>query len=145
MLKKLTVRIITTAFVVMLFSSIGAASGDEKAQIKKEPASQTNCAKTTDEDLVKTIREKLEAVAEFKDQMQHVNISVNKRVVTLEGWLDGKEAVAQAIALAKKTKCVKRVVSKLKEKGGGSCGPGQKPCGDICIDKKSLCTITVDN
>jgi len=36
---------------------------------------------------------------------------------------------------------VKKVISKLKERGGGSCGPGQKPCGDTCIDRRSECNI----
>jgi hypothetical protein len=27
-------------------------------------------------------------------------------------------------------------------RGGSSCGPGQKPCGDTCIDRRSSCNIT---
>lgn len=117
-----------TAFVV-LFWSTGAAFA------------QTDCSKTTDAEIVAAIKAQFEADAEIKDQMQHVNISVKKRVVTLEGWLDGKKLIAKAVALAKKTNCVKRVKSRLKENGGGSCGPGQRPCGGICIDRQSECTI----
>ncbi len=147
MIKKSTVQIIMTAFVLILFSSISAtaAGSDKKVKAKKAAASQTNCSKTADADIVQAIKEQFEADTEIKDQMRHINVSVKKRVVTLEGWLDGKESVAKAVAFAKKTKCVKKVTSRLKEKGGGSCGPGQRPCGDTCIDKQSPCTISIDN
>lgn len=144
MIKKSTVQIFVIAFVVMLFSSVStmaAATGDKKVKAKKAAASQTGCSKTTDADLVQTIKEKFAADADIKDQMRHVNVSVKGRRVTLEGWLDGKEMVAKAVALVKKTKCVRSVISRLKENGTGSCGAGQKPCGDSCIDRRSVCNI----
>lgn len=132
-MKKLTFRImIVMAFVVSFW---GAG----------ETFAQTGCSKTTDAEIVQAIKQQFEADAEIKDQMRHINISVKKRIVTLEGWLDGKALVAKAIAVAKKTRCVKKVISRLKENGGGSCGPGQKPCGDTCIDVRSECTIVIDN
>jgi len=69
---------------------------------------QTGCSKTTDAEIVQAIKQQFEADAEIKDQMRHINISVKKRVVTLEGWLDSKELIAKAVAFAKKTKCVKK-------------------------------------
>jgi len=123
---------IATAFVG-LFLSAGAAFA------------QTGCSKTTDAEIVQAIKQQFEADAGIKDQMRHVNISVKKRRVTLEGWLDGNALVVKAVALARKTKCVKGVVSRLKTSGGGSCGPGQKPCGDTCISERSECTIGNDN
>ncbi len=134
---KSTVRIIVNAFVVVLFMSISAwaQSADKKAQ------AQISCAKTTSAEIIAAIKTQFEADAEIKDQMRHINVSVKKRIVTLEGWLDGKEAIMRAVELAKATKCVKRVTSKLKENGGGSCGAGQRPCGDTCIDRRSECTI----
>ena len=130
-----------------LFTSFGAhaTSSDNKSEADKAIALQTVCSKTTDEDLVSAIRESLAADAAIKDQMSHLNVSVKKRVVTLEGWLSGNGTVAKAVSIVKKTKCVRRVVNRLKTKGGGSCGPGQKPCGDICIRKDSECTIIVNN
>ena len=123
---------IATAFVA-LFLSAGAAFA------------QTGCSKTTDAEIVQAIKQQFEADAGIKDQMRHVNISVKKRRVTLEGWLDGNALVVKAVALARKTKCVKGVVSRLKTSGGGSCGPGQKPCGDTCISERSECTIGEEN
>jgi osmotically-inducible protein OsmY len=145
MLKKSITQITAIVFVMTVFLSFDASAkiGVQKAAAAKTFASQTNCSKTTDDDLVKTITEKLKA--EFADQMNHVNVSVKNRVVKLEGWLDGKAAVDKAFAIAKKTKCAKSVVNKLKTRGGGSCGAGQKPCGDTCIEKNSACTIVLDN
>ncbi len=128
-MKKTTVRMmIVMAFVLLFWSA-------------NENFAQTNCSKTTDAEIVAAIKAQFEADEEIKTQMSHVNVSVKKRVVTLEGWLDGKALVDKAVALAKKTNCVKKVISVLKEKGGGSCGPRQRPCGDTCIDKRSECTI----
>ena len=119
--------------LVVLFWGAGAA------------LAQTGCSKTTDAEIVSAIKQQFEADAEIKDQMRHLNISVKKRIVTLEGWLDGKALVDRAKAIVKKTRCVKKVISQLKETGGGSCGPGQKPCGDTCIDVRSACTIILEN
>lgn len=143
MFKKSITRMIVVIFVLTLCLSISvsASNKDKKSKAGKVKTPQTSCSKTTDADIVQAIKEKFEADPEIKDQMKHINISVKKRVVTLEGWLDGKEAVAKAVAITKKTKCVKRVFNRLKTRGGGSCGPGQQPCGDICIDKRSECTI----
>ena len=147
MLKKSTARIITVIFALTLFLSVNvsASDKDKKSKVGKVKISQNDCSKTTDADIVQAIKEQFEADSEIKDQMSHINVSVKKRIVTLEGWLDGKAAVDKAVAMVKKTNCVKKVSSKLKEKGGGSCGPGQKPCGDTCIDKNSACTIIINN
>ena len=120
--------IIATAFVV-LFWSAGTTFG------------QTGCSKTTNANIVAAIKAKFEADPEIKEQMRHVNISVKKRIVRLEGWLDGKILMDKAVALAKSAKCVKKVINLLKESGGGSCGAGQRPCGDSCIDRRSECMI----
>ena len=132
-MKKLTVRMMMATVFVVLFLAAGSAFA------------QTGCSRTTDAELVQAIKMQFEADAEIKDQMRHLNISVKKRAVTLEGWLDGKALIAKAKAIVNKTKCVKKVVSRLKENGGGSCGPGQKPCGDTCISEKSQCTIGEEN
>ena len=132
-MKKSTFQMMIMTAFVGLFLSAGAT------------LAQTGCSKTTDAEIVQAIKQQFEADAAIKDQMRHVNISVKKRRVTLEGWLDGKALVAKAAAIARKTKCARSVVSRLKTNGGGSCGPGQKPCGDTCIDRRSSCTIGTDD
>ena len=143
MFNKSTVQTAAVLVLLTLFLSFNALAtgGDAKKKTKKAKTSQTNCAKTSSADIVKAVQEQFAAEDDIKDQMRHLNVSVKKRTVTLEGWLDGKEKVAKAVTLAKKTTCVKRVVSRLKERGGGSCGPGQRPCGDSCIDRRSVCNI----
>ena len=128
-MKKSTVKMmIATAFVV-LFWSAGAAFA------------QTGCSKTTNANIVAAIKAQFEADPEIKLQMRHINISVKKRIVRLEGWLDGKVLMDKAAALAKSANCVKKVINLLKESGGGSCGAGLRPCGDTCIDRRSECMI----
>ncbi len=148
MFKKSIARMILVIFALTLFISVGmsAPNKDKKRRTGKVKNSRTVCSKTTDADLIQAIKEKFAADPEIKDQMRHINVSVKKRVVKLEGWLDGQNSIIKAIVIAKKTKCVRRVISQLKENGSGSCGAGQVPCGDTCIDKRSVCTITtVDN
>ncbi len=148
MLKKSTARIVLLAFVPMLFLSVNAFASNcfkPGGKAGKIQTSRANCSRTTDEDLVKTIKEKLEADPKISSQMSHINVSVKNKTVKLEGWLNGGVSVAKAVSIATKTKCVRRVISKLKPRGGSSCGPGQQPCGDTCIDKNSECTITPIN
>ena len=128
-MKKSTVQMMLATAFIALFLSASAAFA------------QTDCSKTTDAELVQAIKQQFEADTEIKDQMRHINVSIKNRRVTLEGWLDGKAVINRAIAIVKKTECVRSVASRLKMRGGGSCGPGQRPCGDICIDRRSSCTI----
>lgn len=145
MFNKSIARIVLLAFVPMLFLSVNVFASNyfKPGKARKIQTSRTNCSRTTDADLVKTIKEKLEADPKIKSQMTHINVSVKNKTVKLEGWLNGGVSVARAVSIATKTKCVKRVISKLKPRGGGSCGAGQQPCGDTCIDKNSACTITI--
>lgn len=144
MFKKSTARIVLTAFVPMLFLSVNSFASNcfKPGKAGKIQTSRARCSRTTDAELVNTIKEKLEADAKISSQMTHINVNVKNKTVKLEGWLNGGVSVAKAVSIATKTKCVKRVISKLKTRGGGSCGAGQQPCGDTCIDKNSYCTIS---
>lgn len=143
--KKSLIKILIIALALML--SLEALVSDTiiSAAQKRNAKPPNPCAQTSDEEIVKAIKEKLAADPKIKDQMRHLNVSSKNRIVKLEGWLDDKQLISQAILAAQRTPCVKKVVSKLKNRGGGSCGPGQKPCGDICIDRDSACTILNEN
>jgi osmotically-inducible protein OsmY len=148
MLKRSVAQTIAMAFVMTLFLAFNAAATgktgvSKKAGNKKTGAAQTGCSRTTDAALVQAVKEKLSA--EFQARMSGVNVSSKKRVVRLEGWLGNKAAVDKAVAIAKKTRCVKTVISKLEIRKRVGCGAGQKPCGDTCIDKNSACNITIVN
>lgn len=143
-MQKLSLPIPALVFTVLLIllAMVLVPTHIPQATAKAPSIVQTTCATIADADLVKTIKEAFAADPQIKDQMRHLNVSVKNRVVTLEGWLDGNPLIRKAVVMVKKTKCVRRVISKLRPRGGGSCGPGQRPCGDICIDKNSECTIS---
>lgn len=143
MLKNLAPRIVATAFALALLLSFNASAANEINNDEREQttSAQKSCSKITNQELTKAIKERLAADAAIKDSMSHLNVSVKKRVVKVEGWLD-EELIPKAYAIIGGTPCVKKVTKKLKTSGGGSCGAGLKPCGDTCIDKDSTCTIS---
>lgn len=113
------------------------------AQTPAAAAAQTPCAATTDAQLVSTIQEKIKADHRFDDQWPHINVSVRKRIVTLRGWVKGSEQYRDLIRLARTTRCVRRVDSShLRSfRSNAGCMPGQKQCGDICIDRTETCNL----
>lgn len=115
------------------------------AQGGKKPATSVNvkvdCSTVTDADIVKEVQDKIKADARFKDQLKQINVSAKDKVVTLNGWVKGAAAKAAVGKYAKSARCVKSVKNSLGTRLKVGCGPGQKPCGDICIDEKAECNI----
>lgn len=103
-------------------------------------AQTTDCSKTTDADIAKSIMEQIKA--KYPDLTQQVNAHVEDGIAYLEGWVADKNARKEIEKIAKKTSCVKKVKSKLKKATGGGCGAGQKPCGDTCIPSTQTCNIS---
>jgi hypothetical protein len=138
--KKSIAKLLIVAFAAMSFLSGHALAGPV---VKKSPpvAPKPDCSQTTDADLVKTLYDKLKANTELGSYARQVNFSVKDRVVTIEGWVAGKKRRKAVEKLVKKTGCVKKVQSRLLEQAPTQCPPGQKRCGEICIDEKSDCTI----
>ena len=121
---------------------IGAlASQGNKKPAKPAPPQKVDCSTVTDADIVKQILDKIEADAKFKDQLKQINVSSKNKVVTLNGWVKGQAAKDTVGKYAKSAKCVKSVVNKLGTRLKVGCSPGQKPCGDICIDETADCNI----
>ena len=143
MLKKSVIPVFTIVVVALFFWSFSslAANGLGKATEPTIITLKPNCSKVSSADMVKAIKEQWQADPDIAPEMKHLNVSVKRRIVKLEGWLSDEKLISKAVALAKSSQCVKKVISKLKEQGGGSCGPGQKPCGGACIDKSSSCNI----
>ncbi|MGH9799114.1 MAG: BON domain-containing protein [Blastocatellia bacterium] len=117
-----------------------AAQGDKKPA-KPAPPAKVDCSAVTDADIVKEIQDKIKADPQFKDQLRQINVRSKGNVVTLEGRVKGPAAKTTAGKYAKVAKCVKKVVNKLGTKLTVGCSPGQKLCGDICIDKDAECNI----
>jgi len=115
------------AFSLMLAFSLGAH------------AQKTDCSKTTDTEIVDSIYSKIKV--KYEAQMSHINVRIKDGVVTLEGWVTKKGVKKEVEKFARKTGCVKKVMNNLTIGVGGGCGPGQKPCGDICIPLAETCNI----
>ncbi|MDX2041671.1 MAG: BON domain-containing protein [Acidobacteriota bacterium] len=117
------------------------------AQGGKKPAKpvkvdvKVDCSAVTDADILKEVQDKIKADPKFKDQLKQINVSVADKVVTLNGWVKGGAAKATIGKYAKSAKCVKSVKNNLGTRLKVGCSPGQKLCGDICIDEKANCNI----
>lgn len=145
MLKKTVAPVLTILLLMMFLLSFGSLASNDFAETNTQnqnaTTSKLNCSKMPDADIVKAIKEQFQADADISANMNHLNVSVKNRAVKLEGWIGENALILKAISIAKKTQCVKKVTSKLKESGHGTCGPGLKPCGETCIDKTSDCNI----
>jgi hypothetical protein len=137
---------ITLILVVGLFlwsatakTSVGFAQAI--AQTPAQRAAQNPCA---DAQIVAAIQEKIKADHRFDDQWKHIHVSSRNRIVILTGWVKGPEQVQVLYRYARTTRCV-RWREKLQHLrpyfSPGNCGIGQKPCGDICIDRRETCNL----
>jgi hypothetical protein len=106
----------------------------------KTPA-KNPCAATTDAQLVTAVQEKIKADKRFDDQWKHINVSSANRVVTISGWAKGTAQVNALLNFARTTKCVRKTIGKMKPFLKVGCELGQKPCGDICIDRNEQCNL----
>ncbi len=131
MTNKTIMKTILAVFSLMMLFNIGVS------------AQKVDCSKTTDADMVKAVYDKIKV--KYANQMKHINVRIKDKVVTLEGWATTKGVKNEIEKYAKKTTCVKKVVNKLTIGVGGGCGPGQKRCGDICIDADEDCNILNEN
>ena len=127
MTSKSKLRMTLVAFSLMLAFSLGTY------------AQKTDCSKITDDGIVDSIYAKIRA--KYESQMKHINVRISDGVVTLEGWVTTKGVKKDIGKFAKKTGCVKSVENNLTIGVGGGCGPGTKPCGDICIPSAQVCNI----
>jgi len=127
---KLIVKKLSIVFSLILICSAGAF-----AQNGKKP----DCTQIADEALVTELYDKIRT--KYADQMNHINVRVKDKVITIEGWATTKKVKKDIEKMAKKVKCQKSVVSTLTIGIGGGCGPGQKVCGDICIPIQETCNI----
>lgn len=125
--------------LLLLVGALAAQTANKPARPAAAP--RVDCSAATDADIVKEIQDKLKADPAFKDQLKQINVSSKNRIVTLNGWVKGDKAKLAVGKYARSAKCVKSVVNKLATRLKVGCSPGQKPCGDICIDEKADCNI----
>ena len=143
MSNKSNIKTLAAVFSLLLIFSIGALAQTDSDKSKNNKNKKPDCAQVTDTETVKAIYDKIKV--KYAGQMRHINVRIKDNVVTLEGWATTKGVRKEIEKYAKKTNCVKKVVNKLTIGVGGGCGPGQKKCGDICIDEGEDCNITLEN
>jgi osmotically-inducible protein OsmY len=104
---------------------------------------QNNCQSTTDEEIVAAIHEKIKADKRFDGQWRHINVSSLNRAVTIRGWVKGRVQANDLVKYVRTTRCVRRVISKSLRtfRSTTGCAPGQKRCGDLCIDRYEACNL----
>jgi osmotically-inducible protein OsmY len=124
---------------LLLVAGAWAAQGSQRSQPRGGRRATVDCTPVTDADIVKTIQDKITADRRFNGQWKQINVSAKDGVVTLNGWVKGKAAVTALGQHARAVQCVKKVNNKVAGRLTVGCPPGQKLCGDICIDADSSC------
>ena len=127
---------------VLLFASFDASQRPVFGQ----------CETVTDEEIVKQIYDKIAANKSLAAQKERINVASINRVVKLAGWTNTKGDYEDLIDIVKSIRCVVMINtqyfeevpppanSPLRQSDGG-CGPGFKPCGDICIPEGDKCGL----
>lgn len=141
MLKKIPVKRLALTLILALVLFMGAVATPNAVRLMADlQGAATPATDCSDAALTKAIYNKLRADNLFKDRLNHINVSVKNKVVTLNGDAVGKGAVAKAGKLAQ-VACVTKVNNKLKSAHKVGCEDGKKPCGDECIDKNQDCNL----
>ncbi len=143
MTNKSNCKTLAAVFSLILIFSIGALAQTDSDKSKNNKSQKPDCTQVSDAETVKAIYDKIKV--KYAGQKSHINVRIKDNVVTLEGWATTKSVRKEIENYAKKTNCVKKVVNNLTIGVSGGCGPGQKECGDICIDEKETCNITNEN
>jgi hypothetical protein len=128
-------------FLFSASASTGGSTPKVSSVSSATAASPAVCSATPDAEILAAVQAKIMADTRFDDQLTHINVSVKRRVVTLSGWAKGPVQVKDLTTFARTTRCVRKVVVKMKNRLKVGCGPGQKPCGDTCIDKTETCNL----
>lgn len=142
MLKKIPVKGLALTLILALVLFMGAVATPKAARpmANNPQGAATPATDCSDTAIMKAIYAKLRADNLFKDRLNHINVSVKSKVVTLNGDAVGKGAVAKAGKLSQ-VACVTKVVNKLKPVHKIGCENGKKPCGDECIDQDQDCNL----
>ncbi len=125
MINKSLVKMALMTFSVILVFSLGTKAQD--------------CCSMTDAELVDFVYSKLKP--KYADQLDHVNVRIKDRVVTIEGWVAKDKMKIDIAKLLMKIKCFKSVNNLLTIGISGGCPTGTKPCGGACIPEAETCNI----
>jgi BON domain len=109
------------------------------------------CDDVTDQKLANDIIAKIKNDKSLASQLSHINVSVTNKAVKFQGWADSKKDYDRVVGFATDMNCVRVVnvndfhesppATDSLQRSGGGCGPGTKPCGEICIPETDACNI----
>ncbi len=109
------------------------------------------CPKT-DEETVTAIVEAIKSDSVLAPQLSHIVVASVNKFVKLQGWTDNSKSYQRLMDLVREVGCPTAVNvnrfeetpppadSPLRPQPGG-CGPGTKPCGDVCIPDGDTCSV----
>jgi len=140
MTNKSNCKTLIAVFSLILIFSIGTLAQTDSDKSKNNKNKKPDCTQFSDANTVKAIYDNIKV--KYAGQMNHINVRIKENIVTLEGWATTKGVRKEIGKYAKKAICVNKVVNNLTIGVGGGCSPGQKRCGDICIDADEDCNIT---
>lgn len=113
--------------------------------------SQKDCS---DQQIVDAIKAKIKADSTLSSQMQTINVTAENGYVEVFGWTADDKSWEKVKGYVTGTECVvgkPKYTQFLKQKppenhylrpsAGGSCVPGTKKCGEICIPEGEKCNI----
>ena len=120
-------RVAIAALLTLLLASSALTVG--RSTVPPPPTPKTaSCARVSDATLANTVRDALAKVLSAT-VMEHIQVTVKHRVVTLSGSVNFKPTRTRAVALARKVACVRMVINKIKFIiSTGECTGGQQDC-----------------
>lgn len=139
--RRVVFKVVFASLLVLVFAiSLLSAGVSHSAQ---PAAFQAGCGTVTDAEIIAAIKDKIKAdrLHRFDSQLKHINVDSQSRIVTLDGFANGRSQVRALGNFARTTRCVRRVINRLRTSFGVGCGAGTKACGDICIPRGANCMI----
>ncbi len=131
------------ATVLLAVFAISLLSAGASHSITPAAPQLPGCENVTDAQIIATIKDKIknDRLHRFDSQLRHINVDSQSKIVTLDGFVKGRSQVRAVDSFASTTRCVRRVINRLRDRFIVGCGSGTKLCGDICIPRTAACTI----
>lgn len=132
---------------VMGFFTVAMASG----AFSSNAMGQT-CRDVTDAQIVANIYAEINKDSKLAAQISHINVVSRFKAVKLQGWTESQGNYDKIVNIVLDTDCVRLLNVNAFEpappssdsftRASNGCGPGTKPCGDICIPEGDSCNIS---
>ncbi len=139
--RRVAFKVVFATLLVLVFAISLLSAGVSHSANAATP--QKGCGRVTDAEIIAAIKDKIknDSLHRFDSQLKHINVDSRKKIVTLDGFVNGRSQVRAVGNFATTTRCVKKVVNRLRDRFIVGCGAGTKPCGDICIPRTASCNI----